>query len=294
VKIFLTGVSGQVGTEFQRRSSGLEVVAPHESVFDLTKAETIAPTLDAANPGLILNVAAYTAVDRAEDDAERAHAINARAVEAIAEWAAPRDVPLVQISTDYVFDGSAGRPYREDDTPAPGAVYGRTKLAGENAARTVPRHLVLRTSWVFSAHGANFVLTMLRLGAERDRLRVVDDQRGGPTWAGHLAESLVTLSRRIVAGETLPWGTFHYSGQPHTTWCAFARATLEQAHVRGLIAKLPAVEAIATHEYPTRAQRPVDSRLDGTRAARELGLAPPDWRDGLTQVVDELAQHRAG
>lgn len=294
MKIFLTGASGQVGTEFLRRAAGLDVVAPHESAFDLTKVETIAPTLDAAKPALILNVAAYTAVDRAEDEAERAQAINATAVEAIAAWAAPRDVPLVQVSTDYVFDGRAGRPYRDDDAPAPTGVYGRTKLAGENAARTVPRHLVLRTSWVFSGHGANFVLTMLRLGAERDRLRVVDDQRGGPTWAGHLAEALVTLSRRVAAGDALSWGTFHYSGQPHTTWWAFARTILEQAHARGLIARLPVVDAIATHEYPTRAQRPADSRLDGTRTLQALGLAPPDWRDGLAQVLDELAQRRAG
>ncbi|HKY93568.1 MAG TPA: sugar nucleotide-binding protein [Nevskiaceae bacterium] len=165
MKIFLTGCTGQVGTEFLRRADGLDVVAPDEKVFDLTRVETIAPTLDAADPGLILNVAAYTAVDRSEDEPERALAINARAVEAIAAWAGPRDVPLVQVSTDYVFDGRASRPYREDDPPAPTGVYGRTKLAGEHAARTVPRHLVLRTSWVFSAHGANFVLTMLRLAA---------------------------------------------------------------------------------------------------------------------------------
>lgn len=289
MKILLTGGTGQVGVEFLRRAEGLNVWAPARASFDLAQPASLAAALDAETPDLIVNAAAYTAVDRAEDEPSVARAVNATAVEALAVWASRRDVPLVHLSTDYVFDGRTGRRMREDDPPAPAGIYARTKLEGETAARSVPRHIVLRTSWVFSSHGTNFVRTMLRLAAERDRLRVVDDQHGGPTWAGDVASALIAIVVRIASGDSPPWGIYHFTGQPHTTWCGFAREIVLQAHARGLLSRAVPVDAITTAEFPTRAPRPADSRLDTTRVQQALGLPAPDWHAGLARALDEIA-----
>lgn len=290
MRILLTGGSGQVGTEFRRASTGLDLLAPARTELDLAQPDTMDRWLEQHRPDLILSVGAYTAVDRAEDEPELAHRINAEAVGRLARYAAKHAAPLLHLSTDYVFDGCKPDPYRESDPTGPTGVYGRSKLAGELAARSAPSHLILRTSWVFAAHGNNFVKTMLRLGRERDRLRVVDDQFGGPTWAGHIAQALCSLVDRIAAGEALAWGTYHYGGQPHLSWCSFARAVVRGGLERGLIEREPAVDAITTQEFPTKARRPANSQMDGSLATEKLGLASPDWRVGLGLTLDELAK----
>lgn len=286
--ILLTGGSGQVGTEFRRRAQGLDLLAPGRAEFDLARPESLNAWLDTHRPDLILSVGAYTAVDRAEDEAELAFHVNRDAVAVMAEYARAHGKPIIHVSTDYVFDGSKADPYAETDATGPTGVYGASKLAGEEAARRSPQHLILRVSWVFAAHGGNFLRTMLRLGAERDVLRVVDDQFGGPTWAGHIAQALRTLVDRVAAGQSLPAGTWHFAGEPHLSWCGFARHIIDRAHARQLIPRMPRVDAITTPEFPTKARRPANSRLDNGRALQDLGLAAPDWRAGVEAVVDEL------
>lgn len=290
MRVLLTGGSGQVGAEFRRRAQGLDLLAPSRADFDLAQPQTLLPWLRRERPALILSVGAYTAVDRAEDEAELAMRVNRDAVAILAAYANEAAIPLLHLSTDYVFDGLKPAPYVEDDACAPTGVYGASKLAGERAARHAVQHLILRVSWVFAAHGANFVRTMIRLGRERDQLRVVSDQRGGPTWAGHIAQALRELVDRHGRGEALPCGLWHYAGAPALSWHAFACEILARAHARGLVARLPQIDAITTADYPTPARRPANSRLDSARAARELGLSTPDWRVGLDAVLDELAR----
>lgn len=294
MRVLLTGGSGQVGTEFRRRAEGLDLLAPARADFDLAQPDRLAPWLERARPDLILSVGAYTAVDRAEDEAELAFRVNRDAVATLAAYAARASIPLLHLSTDYVFDGLKSEPYREDDPTAPTGVYGASKLAGEVAARGAPQHLILRVSWVFAAHGANFVRTMLRLGREREQLRVVADQFGGPTWAGHLAQSLRTLVDRHAHGEPLPSGLWHHAGEPHLSWHAFASEILSRAHGRRLIERVPQLEPIATSDFPTRARRPANSRLHSARAALDLRLPAPDWRSGLDATLEELARGEQG
>ena len=289
MKLLLTGGTGQVGTEFLRRAAGMNVLAPKRAELDLAQPASIRPWLDRHRPDAILSVGAYTAVDKAEDEPELAHSINAGSVAELADYSARLGCPLLHLSTDYVFDGSQSQAYLETDETAPLGVYGQTKFAGELAAQAAPQHLILRISWVFAAHGGNFLRTMLTVGAERDQLRVVDDQIGGPTWAGHVAEALHLLVERIHQGRNLPWGTWHYGGAPHVSWHAFACAIFDEALARGLMTRKPDVAAIRSEEYPTRAKRPANSCLDHRRSLEVLGLPVPDWRDGLQQVFDEIA-----
>lgn len=292
MRILLTGGSGQVGTEFRRRAAGLDLIAPDRDHFDLSRPDRLLPALRQARPELILSIGAYTAVDRAEDEPDLALRVNGESVQVMADYARQADVPLIHLSTDYVFDGLKGEAYQEHDAPAPTGAYGRSKLAGEIAARSAARHLILRVSWVFAAHGQNFVRTMLRLAAEREVLRVVADQSGGPTWAGHIAQSLRELVDRHARSEPLPPGIWHHAGSPWLSWHAFACAIVEQAYARHLIPRLPRVEAIAAREFPTRARRPANSRLDTTRTQRQLGLSAPDWNAGLAATLDELVARR--
>lgn len=291
MRILLTGGSGQVGAEFLRRSSGLEVMAPKRSELDLSHTDDIPLWLKQHRPELILSVGAYTAVDRAEDEPEIAFRVNRDAVTALAQYANSTNIPLIHVSTDYVFDGSKDRPYTERDIPNPQGVYGASKLAGERAAQEAEKHLILRVSWVFGALGANFVRTMLRLGTEREHLRVVDDQFGGPTWAGHIADTLRTLTERVTSGSELPQGLWHHAGAPFLSWHAFAVEIFRQAKAMGILSKVPMVEAIPSSEFVTKASRPANSRLDSTAAAEQLALVAPDWRIGLQETLKELASH---
>ena len=289
LRVLLTGATGQVGTEFRRRAAHLEVLAPPRAEFDLARPETLGAWLHQQRPHVIVNTAAYTAVDRAEDEEALAFRVNAEAVHVLAAFADASDVPLLHLSTDYVFDGAKAAPYLESDPVSPASAYGRSKAAGEAAARVARRHSILRLSWIFASHGSNFVRTMLRLARERSRLRVVADQIGGPTWAGHAAEALLAWIDVFVRGAPLPAGTWHLGSTPHTSWHDFACEVLKQAHRRGLIDAMPEVDPIATSDYPTRATRPANSRLDAARSERELGLKPVDWREGLVRTLDEIA-----
>lgn len=286
--VLVVGSNGQVGHDLLARAGAfpaLAVTGIARPELDITRADSIAAAFSATRPQLVINAAAYTAVDRAESERDAAFAVNRDGVALLAGACARRAIPLLHISTDYVFDGSGDRPWAPADRPAPLGAYGASKLAGEEAARTCPQHLVLRTSWVFGAHGNNFVRTMVRLANERDRLRVVADQVGGPTWSGHIGDALLALADRHRRGEALRWGTYHYAGQPWVSWHAFAVEAVTRAHRLGLVAQIPAIDAITTAEYPLPAPRPLNSRLDMQDTVRTLALSPPDWREGLQQVL---------
>lgn len=286
--ILVTGAGGQLGRECVERG-GPEVTGLDRASLDLRDSAAIAAAVERIKPKAVINAAAYTAVDKAEQDSATAFAVNNEAVAALAAACAARRIPLLHISTDYVFDGAKSTPYVEDDPVNPLGIYGRSKLQGEQALRAAhPQHLILRTSWVFGSYGANFVKTMLRLARERPELRVVTDQHGAPTEAGALADTLLTLARRAVAGEPLAWGTYHYSGTPHTTWHAFAEAVVARGAELGLIPKRIPVQAIATRDFPTPARRPANSRLDCRSIHAKLGAEIPDWHRGLDRVLSHL------
>ncbi len=276
--VLVFGATGQVGTEL-RRAAG--VVALSRADVDLGDAEAVIRAVQKHSPGLVINAAAYTAVDRAEDDQAMAFAVNAEAPGAMALATARMGVPLVHISTDYVFEGGGNAPWTEKDRTAPQNVYGASKLAGEDAVRAAGGvHAILRTAWVFSAHGANFVKTMLRLAETRARLTVVNDQVGGPTPAADIAAACLTVGAALKDGHS--GGTFHFAGVPHVSWAEFAREIFAQAGRQVEVAGIP------TEDYPTPAARPRNSRLDCTRIAAEFGVAAPDWRRGLSAVLKEL------
>ncbi len=285
MKALVFGTTGQLGIELARRAPrGVALIALGREVADLTDPLACAGLIASTNPDIVINAAAYTAVDAAEKDRETAHLVNAAAPGAMARAVAQRGAPFLHVSTDYVFDGSGTRAWREDDPVAPLGAYGQTKLDGERAiAAAGGAHVILRTSWVFSAHGKNFVKTMLRLGAERDILSVVDDQRGGPTAAADIADALWTIAGAYRSGKGEP-GIFHYSGAPTVSWADFAEAVFATA---SLPAK-PVVNRITTAEYPTPAKRPANSALDCSRIRAAYGIEQPDWRRSLAEVIREL------
>ena len=278
-RILLTGISGQVGRELQRTLQPLgDVIACDRSRFDLTQPEALRATLQALRPTLIVNPAAYTAVDKAESEPDLAMTINATAPAVLAEFAREADALLVHFSTDYVFAGDQPTAYSEDDIPAPLGVYGRSKLAGEQAITASGcRHLIFRTSWVYGLHGHNFLKTMLRLAQERDELRVVDDQFGAPTWSRMIAETVAAALARYQGQH----GIYHCSAGGFTTWHGFAEAIIDRAHRQGLLNKTIPVRRITTADFPTPAKRPANSRLDCDRLQHDFDLAPPDWETQL-------------
>jgi dTDP-4-dehydrorhamnose reductase len=257
--------------------------------LDFDRPETIDATLSQTRPSLVINAAAYTAVDRAEQEAEAAMRANRDGPDRLARYCAGENIPLIHVSTDYVFDGTKGAPYAEDDATNPTGVYGATKLAGEQAVLAAcPRSIVLRTSWVYAATGKNFVLTMLNAAAKAPRLRVVADQVGCPTAAADLAAAILAIVGRI---ETGGWsdayrGVFHAAGTGATSWHGLAVAAFEEAARHGLAA--PPVDAIATADWPTPARRPADSRLDCGRLASVFGVRLPAWRPTLARVIDDI------
>ena len=293
MKILLLGADGQVGHELRRSLAPLgEVVASTVSgslpegascePADFGRPESLAALIERIAPTWVVNAAAYTAVDKAEDEPVLAHRINAEAVEVIARSCAARGARMVHYSTDYVFSGNATRPYREDDPAGPLGVYGASKWAGEQALRgSGVQHLLFRLCWVYGGHGQNFLKTMLRLAGERDVLRVVADQVGTPTPAAWIADgTAVAMLRKPEA-----CATWHLAAGGETSWHGFAEAIVEQAFAHGLIAKRPRVEAIASADYATRAQRPAYSRLDTGKLARDFDLGLPDWREGVGEVL---------
>ncbi|BCJ09559.1 dTDP-4-dehydrorhamnose reductase [Mitsuaria sp. RG] len=285
MKILVCGHNGQVAQALQGALAGLgEVCLVGRDQFDMARPEQLREPLRRQTPDLIINAAAHTAVDQAENEPELAFAINAEAPGIVAEEAARLGVPLIHYSTDYVFDGSKATPYDEDDAPNPLGIYGRSKLAGEQAIRAAgAEHLILRTSWVYSLHGRNFLLTMQRLLQERAQLKVVDDQIGAPTWAATIAASTRALIERWQNGQAGAWGTYHLTAQGETSWFGFAQAIGEQLKIRGL----PCAELlpIPSSEYPTPAKRPLNSRLDCSRLAREWQVSQPHWHDALIDCL---------
>jgi len=278
------GAGGQVGRELTglARARGLAVRAFARAEVDITDAAAVAAAVRGAD--FVANCAAHTAVDKAEADRDQAFAVNATAPGVIAQACAEAGAALLHISTDYVFRGDGDRPWREDDPIAPLSVYGESKAAGEAAVRAaLPRHVILRTAWVFAAHGHNFVRTMLRLGAERPELRIVADQRGGPTPAVDIAAAILAIRDRALAPGFSDWGTFHFAGAPATTWYDFAAAIFAE---RG--GPAPILHPIATADYPTPARRPSNSVLDCGKIGRVFGVAQPDWRRALHDVVDAI------
>ncbi|MGR1217535.1 dTDP-4-dehydrorhamnose reductase [Metapseudomonas otitidis] len=280
MKILVTGYSGQVARELALALAGQgELLVLGRDRLDLADSEAIRQRVRAERPELIINAAAHTAVDQAESEPEAAFALNATAPGVLAEEAAALGAPLIHYSTDYVFDGRKTAPYTEDDQPNPLGVYGRSKLAGEEAIRAVGgAHLILRTSWVYSLHGRNFLLTMQRLLQEREQLNVVDDQIGAPTWAGDIATATAALIQRWQQGRQA-WGTYHFTAGGETSWFGFASAIAETLKAQGK--PCARLEPIPSSAYPTPAQRPLNSRLDGSKLWRDWDVALPDWRQGL-------------
>lgn len=264
------------------------------AMLDISQGEAVARAVRQLQPGLIINAAAYTHVDNAETRAEQAYAVNRDGVAYLAEAARLAGIPLLHISTDYVFSGAANVPYREADAVSPTGVYGASKQAGEEAVRScLEQHLILRTSWVFGAHGHNFVKTMLRLARQCDALSVVSDQIGCPTYAGSIAEALLELAARHARGKNLAWGLYHYGGQPACSWYDFAIEIFRQAETGGLLSRRPQVTPIRSAQYPTPARRPAWSVLDCKRFEKTFALGAPDWRRDLAGVLADLAAPRS-
>jgi dTDP-4-dehydrorhamnose reductase len=297
VKILVFGAGGQVGHEVCRAAwpPSCELLPLDRSASDITRAAAVSAVIARQRPDLVINLAAYTAVDRAESEPEPAWAVNCAGAAHIAGACSESTTPLIHLSTDYVFDGCKLGPYREEDAVNPLGVYGRSKEAGERAVRAaVPHHIILRTAWVYGAHGANFVKTMLRLGAERPSLRVVADQQGCPTAAADIASALIVIAGRIERGEA-NWGTFNFAGAGSTSWHGFAEEIFDLATEFGSwpLGSSPRVEPITTDQYPTPARRPMNSVLDCRKIAETFGISPPPWRTSLQAVVRELlAQNR--
>ncbi|HWR75856.1 MAG TPA: dTDP-4-dehydrorhamnose reductase [Thiobacillus sp.] len=289
VRILLTGVNGQVGWELQRTLAPLgEVIAADRNRLDLADSAVIRRSVEAIAPDLIINPAAYTAVDKAESEPDLAHAINATAPGELAQAAAARGIPLVHFSTDYVFDGRKQGAYSEDDAPNPLGVYGATKLAGEQAVqRAGAPHLILRTSWVYGLRGRNFLLTMQRLARERDTLAVVDDQVGAPTWSRLIAEAAALVIARWLdrPDQTATSGIYHLNCGGRTSWHGFTAAIL--AHLAKPDEKLASLTAIPSSSYPTAAARPANSQLACDKLAATFGVRLPDWETALALCLEQ-------
>ncbi|GJD48839.1 dTDP-4-dehydrorhamnose reductase [Methylobacterium crusticola] len=288
-EILILGGGGQVGTELARRAwgPGVAVHAPARAALDVTDEAAVAAAVAERPWRAVINTAAYTAVDKAEGEVGAAWRLNALAPAYLAAATARAGIPIVHVSTDYVFDGSGEGAYATDAPVRPTSVYGASKAAGELAVRTTnPRHAVVRTAWVVSPHRANFVKTMLRLAAERDRLTVVDDQRGCPTSAGDLAAALAAIALRLAEDPGAPAGTYHCVNAGATTWCGFARGIMAGAQARG--ARSVPVEPIPTSAFPTPARRPANSELSTETLTQAFGIVPRPWTAALDDILDQL------
>lgn len=289
-KVLVTGAKGQVGSELVAAvPAGFKVIGLSSSELDITNQQQVTAAIVQYKPDFIINAAAYTAVDKAESDIETAFAVNEKAVALLAQAAHEANIPLFHISTDYVFDGQATRPYKETDSVSPQSVYGASKLAGEQALAAIHnKHIILRTSWVFGATGNNFVKTMLRLGKERGELSVVADQYGCPTSARSIAEVLWQLAQKYMVEVDLPWGVYHFSNSPACTWHEFACEIFEQAVESGVLDKKPTVKAITTVEYPTPAKRPAWSVLSSMKIESLLGDKVACWHTELKSILQTV------
>lgn len=295
MNIAVIGCNGQLGWELVRQGEarGLGILARDCPEIDISDPASIDACLDSADIHLVVNAAAYTAVDRAESEPDSAFAVNRAGPAHLADRCRTRGIPLIHVSTDYVFDGTKTGPYVEEDSVAPLGVYGESKAAGEAEVRKLlPEHIILRTAWLCGVHGHNFVKTMLRLGREKDILRVVADQSGCPTIAADLAEAVLEVVRQIEKNEAVEWGTYHYCGAGKTTWHGFAEAIFE---IAGQYEKFSVkrVEPISTRDYPTPVRRPTNSVLDCTKIERYFAIRPRPWRESLAEMIEQLYELNA-
>jgi dTDP-4-dehydrorhamnose reductase len=290
VRIAVTGREGQVAqslAEHARGRDGVEVILVGRPALDLAEPGTVGPALEDVRPDLIVSAAAYTAVDKAEDEPALAHSINGEGAGAVSAAAAHLGIPVIHLSTDYVFDGSKAGPYVETDPTNPMGAYGASKLAGEQAvAAANPRHVILRTAWVYSPFGNNFVKTMLRLARERDELTIVADQFGNPTSALDIADAVLHVAASLPGIGDRAYGIFHLAGAGTTNWSGFARQVMESSRQRG--GPVKPVRDIATAQFPTKARRPANSRLSTDKLAATFGWTAPDWQSSVDRVVARL------
>ena len=293
--ILLTGAGGQVGYELNRLATerGCALTGLTRQQLDIGDAEAVEQIVTQLQPSLVINAAAYTAVDKAEQEVEAAMRANRQGPANLAATCQTHHIPLIHLSTDYVFDGNKTGAYHEEDPVAPTGVYGQSKWEGEEEVRAkLAQHLIIRVSWVFGPHGNNFVKTMLRLAAERDELRVVADQHGCPTSATHIARALLTLASRIRQGVDIAWGTYHFCGMPETTWHGFAETIIKEAVKLNLLDHAIPVHPITTSDYPTPARRPQNSVLDCRKIMKTFDLKLPSWQEGLTAMLASIKQEK--
>ena len=291
MKILITGAQGQVGKELVSIANqrGFDVIAAGQTELDITQLKNIESYVEVHQPDLVINAAAYTAVNKAEEEQDITYAINRDGTANLAAVSKEKNIPLLHISTDYVFDGTKSEAYRENDAISPLGVYGISKWQGEETIRqTLPEHIILRVAWVFGAQGNNFVKTMLRLAKDRDELSVVADQFGRPSPAKDIAKTLIILAEQYQKEKTLEWGTYHYCGDEKVSWCGFAKEILKQAKEQGLIEKDIKVNAITTAEYQDPTKRPANSMLDCEKIKNTFGIEMPSWKESLNQVLTEL------
>ncbi|ASG04785.1 dTDP-4-dehydrorhamnose reductase [Vibrio anguillarum] len=290
MRVLVTGSHGQVGYCLAHQLNSMvdvEFLAVDREQLDITNPCHVNSVVNEFKPNIIINAAAHTAVDRAEQEAELSYAINRDGPKHLAQAAHKVGAAILHISTDYVFSGDKPSAYIEADPTSPLGVYGKSKLAGEIAvAQACPRHIILRTAWVFGEHGNNFVKTMLRLAQTRDALGVVSDQYGGPTYAGDIANALLMMAKAIVEEKPTAFGVYHFSGTPHVSWYDFACAIFDKAREQELLNKPLQVNAITTKDYPTSAKRPANSKLDTQKIHQHFGVVASDWRAALNHLID--------
>lgn len=284
-RFLITGANGQVGRSLvERLQDKVELLALDRHQLDITDIVAVKEVMQSFRPSVVINAAAYTAVDRAETEVELCEAVNTKGAYHLALESEVIGALFLHISTDYVFDGQGNLPYKESDETLPQSVYGASKLAGElEVLKANPRFIILRTAWVFSEYGNNFVKTMLRLAKERHSLNVVADQFGAPTYAGDIADTLIKIAQQLLAGDT-NFGIYHFSGAPYVSWYDFSKEIFLQAELQKILPNIPLVNPISTQEYPTAAKRPANSRLDLTKIYNTFGILPSDWRKALKQL----------
>jgi len=290
MKMLITGAHGQLGRDIidQSQSKGYQVQAPSEDDLDITDLGKVDHIITHLQPDLVINTAAYTQVDKAESEAAVAFKVNKTGCTHLARICTKNHIPLVHISTDYVFDGRKGTPYIETDSISPLGVYGRSKAEGESEIRSILKeHIILRTSWLYGIYGQNFVKTMLNLATRKQKIRVVSDQYGSPTNAADLARAILTISDRLHPGSDIDWGTYHYCGRGVISWHTFAEKIMDLARLHGGI-RTAQVEPVTTADYPTRAVRPVYSALDCGRISKHFGLDPQPWQKSLEITIRKL------
>ena len=290
MKVLVTGAHGQVGWELSNRSGqrGFDILALDRATLDITDQSAVNREVSGSGASVVVNAAAYTAVDQAESEPKLAFAANRDGPAYLASACAEAGIPLIHISTDFVFDGEKKGPYHERDRVSPLNVYGKSKAAGETAVRErLQEHIILRTSWVYGVHGRNFVKTMLRFGRERDVIQVVADQHGCPTYAADLAETILTIAAQVLEGRQVHWGTYHYCGKGVTTWHGFAEKIYALASEYTDLA-VKRIEPITTEEYPTVAKRPPNSTLDCSLLAEKYGITQLPWVASLAEMIEMM------